>query len=212
MIPSQATERAKPKTHYGTKEQDLLKQCAFKSIKPVRSCAMAILEFRGETITNPSEIKSVLSTYGIPYENWGVQSLADSSAEGVLSSYANDILKLKNERNYITEDVIALDPETPNLDALLAKFSDEHHHTDDEVRFTVAGEGVFEINVTSDERVKFTAQPGDLIVVPAWRRHLFYLTDKKTIRCIRLFKDKSGWEAHYPYAQDGSAEYTLHFA
>ena len=95
---------------------------------------------------------------------------------------------------------------------LLAKFSVEHHHTDDEVRFTVAGEGVFEINVTADERVKFTAQPGDLIVVPAWRRHLFYLTDQKTIRCIRLFKDNNGWEALYPYAQDGTDARQRHFA
>jgi 1,2-dihydroxy-3-keto-5-methylthiopentene dioxygenase len=173
---------------------------------------MAILEFRGETITNPADIKTVLTTYGIPYERWGVRTLFDNSAEGVVKSYGEDIERLKNERDYVTEDVIALDPSTPNLDSLLAKFSDEHHHTDDEVRFTVAGEGVFEINVTADERVKFTAEPGDLIVVPAWRRHLFYLTSKKSIRCIRLFKDKSGWEAHYPLARDGSKERRLHFA
>ena len=172
---------------------------------------MAILEFRGETITNPVDIKTVLTTYGIPFENWGVRPLPDSSAEGVISSYAEDVKRLKDERGYVTEDVIALDPATPNLDALLAKFSDEHHHTDDEVRFTVAGEGVFEINVTENERVKFTAQPGDLIVVPAWRRHLFYLTSKKSIRCIRLFKDKSGWEAHYPLAAEGTTERKLHF-
>lgn len=173
---------------------------------------MAILQFRGETITNPSDVKNLLSTYGIPYECWGVRSLNDNSAEGVLNSYMSDITKLKNERGYLTEDVIALDPNTPNLDTILSKFSAEHHHTDDEVRFTVAGEGVFEINVTADERVKFTAQPGDLIVVPAWRRHLFYLTAAKTIRCIRLFKDKSGWEAHYPYASAGSQEHAQHFA
>ena len=173
---------------------------------------MAILEFRGETITNPVDIKTVLAAYGIPFERWEVRPLADSSADGVVGSYAEDIVRLKNERGYVTEDVIALDPATPNLDTLLAKFSDEHHHTDEEVRFTVAGEGVFEINVTTDERVKFTAEPGDLIVVPAWRRHLFYLTSKQSIRCIRLFKDKSGWEALYPLAQEGSKERVLHFA
>jgi cupin superfamily acireductone dioxygenase involved in methionine salvage len=34
----------------------------------------------------------------------------------------------------------------------------------------------------------------------------------KSIRCIRLFKDKAGWEALYPYAQDGTTERALHFA
>lgn len=172
---------------------------------------MAKLEFRGETYTDPQTITSILHDNKIPFELWGVRSLPDSSVDGVLSAYSKDIERLKSERGYVTEDVIALDPNTPNLDTLLAKFSPEHHHTDDEVRFVVAGEGVFEINVTADERVKITAQPGDLIVVPAWRRHLFYLTESKTIRCIRLFKDKSGWEAQYPYAQEGTEGSQLHF-
>jgi 1,2-dihydroxy-3-keto-5-methylthiopentene dioxygenase len=172
---------------------------------------MAILEFRGETTTDPVEIKRTLASYGIPYEFWGVRKLTNDTADVVLSAYHADIEKLKSERHYVAEDIIALDPSTPDLEGLLARFSDEHHHTDDEVRFTVAGEGVFEINVTADERVKFTAQPGDLIVVPAWRRHLFYLTKKKSIRCIRLFKDKGGWQAHYPYAAEGTNERRLHF-
>ena len=173
---------------------------------------MAILEFRGERVTDPGSIKQILTKYGIPYERWGVKSLTSQNPDVVISTYADEIKQLKSERGYVTEDIVALDPSTPNLETLLAKFSVEHHHTDDEVRFTVAGEGVFEINVTADERVKFTAQPGDLIVVPAWRRHLFYLTDQKTIRCIRLFKDNSGWEALYPYEKDGSSHYKQHFA
>ncbi|MCX6126859.1 MAG: cupin domain-containing protein [Proteobacteria bacterium] len=173
---------------------------------------MAKLEFRGRTWTNPQDIKNTLSGFNIPFESWGVRYLANSSPATVLATYATDVGRLKSERGYLTEDVIALDPDTENLSLLLAKFLVEHHHTDDEVRFVVAGEGVFEINVTQDERVKITAQPGDLIVVPAWRRHLFYLTELQTIRCIRLFKDKSGWEAQYPYAAEGSNEFDLHFA
>ena len=173
---------------------------------------MARVEFRGKTITDPKEITTLLSNYGIPYERWGVRTLANNAPEAVLEAFAADVTKLKASRGYVTEDIIALDPNTPNLDGILTKFSAEHHHTDDEVRFTVEGEGIFEINVTEDERVKFTAEPGDLIVVPAWRRHLFYLTSKKTIRCIRLFKDKSGWEAHYPCALQGTNEHKLHFA
>jgi 1,2-dihydroxy-3-keto-5-methylthiopentene dioxygenase len=173
---------------------------------------MATLEFRGETITDSQTIKSVLANYGIPFERWETRELIDSSPEGVLTTYKNEITKLKKERGYLSEDVVALDKTTENLSGLLAKFSDEHHHTDDEVRFTVAGEGVFEINVTAEERVKFTAQPGDLIVVPAWRRHLFYLTAVQSIRCIRLFKDMSGWAAIYPYEKDGTTERRQHFA
>ena len=130
---------------------------------------MAKLEFRGRTWTSPQEIKNALGEFNIPFESWGVRELANTSPAAVLETYATDVNRLKTERGYLTEDVIALDPHTENLSSLLAKFLVEHHHTDDEVRFVVAGEGVFEINVTHDERAKITAQPGDLIVVPAWR-------------------------------------------
>ena len=172
---------------------------------------MAILEFRGKRWTSPGDIKTVLAEYQIPFEVWGVRKLEDTSPETVVRIYADDIKRMKVERGYESEDLISLDPHTPNLDATLAKFVVEHHHTDDEVRFVVAGEGVFEINVSESERVKFTAQPGDFIVVPAWRRHLFYLTDKRSIRCIRLFKDSKGWEALYQPASRGSQEHSRHF-
>jgi 1,2-dihydroxy-3-keto-5-methylthiopentene dioxygenase len=173
---------------------------------------MAKLQFRGRSVTEANEIKAILDSVQIPYECWGIKSNANlSTSDNVLYSYANEIDDLKKQRGYETADVIALDPTTPNLEELLAKFSKEHHHTDDEVRFVVGGEGVFEINTAENERAQFTAQPGDLIVVPAWRRHLFYLTSSKTIRCIRLFKDRSGWEAHYPYASHEGTLHKFHF-
>jgi 1,2-dihydroxy-3-keto-5-methylthiopentene dioxygenase len=158
---------------------------------------MARLEFKGKKYTDPSEIKSIMSEYGIPFESWGVRGTSGATDDKIIGIYKPEIDKLMRERSYQTVDLVALKKETPNLDVITAKFDKEHHHIDDEVRFTVEGEGVFEINYTDDERMKFTAEPGDLIVIPAMRRHLFYLTDKKNIRCIRLFKTKEGWEAIY---------------
>lgn len=158
---------------------------------------MARLEFQGKNYTDPSEIKSIMAEYGIPYERWGVRGTSGAADADILNIYKPEIEKLKTERGYVTTDLVALRKDTPNLDVISAKFDKEHHHTDDEVRFTVEGEGVFEINYTETERLKFTAEPGDLIVIPEMRRHLFYLTDKKNIRCIRLFKDQKGWEAIY---------------
>lgn len=158
---------------------------------------MARLEFKGKNYTDPSEIKSIMSEYGIPFESWGVRGTSGQEDDKILGVYKPEIDKLMRERSYQTVDLVALKKETPNLDVIAAKFDKEHHHVDDEVRFTVEGEGVFEINYTDQDRMKFTAEPGDLIVIPAMRRHLFYLTDKKNIRCIRLFKTKEGWEAIY---------------
>ena len=162
---------------------------------------MAELQFKGETVTGTDEISAVMNSAGIPYERWGTRLDPGASDEEILTAYDQDVTKLKNAHGYVTADLIALNPDTPNLDTICKKFVDEHHHTEDEVRFVVEGEGVFEIfGDKSDENVsplKFKAQAGDLIVIPANRRHLFYLTDKKTIRCIRLFKTIEGWEALY---------------
>jgi len=104
---------------------------------------------------------------------------------------------LKTERGYIEQDVIELTPKTPGLDALCQKFVDEHTHDDDEVRFTLAGEGLFDIRSDDDRWMRVLVEPGDLIVVPKDRHHRFMLTDARAIRCVRLFRDTEGWVPRY---------------
>jgi 1,2-dihydroxy-3-keto-5-methylthiopentene dioxygenase len=111
--------------------------------------------------------------------------------------YRKPVDRVKAERGYIEEDIIELRPETPNLDAICAKFVDEHFHDDDEVRFVLEGEGVFDIRSTDDQWMRVTVEKGDLLVVPKNRHHRFLLTDSRSIRCVRLFKDTSGWVPHY---------------
>lgn len=111
--------------------------------------------------------------------------------------YQPAIDRLKTDRGYVEQDEVALRPDLPNLDEICAKFIDEHLHTEDEVRFVLDGAGVFDIRSRDDRWMRVTVERGDLIVVPANRHHRFFLTDAKTIRCVRLFKDKSGWVPHY---------------
>lgn len=116
-------------------------------------------------------------------------------------SYQAPLDTLKDERGYVQQDEVALSPETPNIDAICAKFVDEHLHDDDEVRFVLEGEGIFDIRSHDDRYMRVVVEPGDLIVVPANRHHRFMLTESKAIRCVRLFKDASGWVPRYREAQ-----------
>lgn len=111
--------------------------------------------------------------------------------------YQAPIDQLKAERGYIEQDEVQLSPSTPNLDAICAKFVDEHFHDDDEVRFVLEGEGIFDIRSKDDRWMRVVVERGDLIVVPANRHHRFLLTESKHIHCVRLFKDSSGWTPHY---------------
>jgi 1,2-dihydroxy-3-keto-5-methylthiopentene dioxygenase len=113
------------------------------------------------------------------------------------ATYREPVDAVKAERGYIEEDEVSLSPATPNLEVICAKFVDEHTHDDDEVRFVLEGEGIFDIRSHDDRWMRVFVERGDLIVVPANRNHRFMLTEKKHIHCVRLFKDSSGWVPHY---------------
>ena len=117
-----------------------------------------------------------------------------------------EIARIKSSRGYVDQDEISLSKETPNLDAICAKFDKEHFHTLDEVRFVVDGEGIFDVRDSSDQWVRIEVDAGDLIIIPANKFHRFYLTSAKTIRCVRLFLYNEGWAPLYRQAEVAKAQ------
>lgn len=103
--------------------------------------------------------------------------------------------QLRDDRGYVEMDQIHLGADTPNLDALCDKFFAEHHHSDEEIRFVVAGSGIFDLRDKDDRWMRVHLVPGDLIIVPAGKHHRFTLDTDRTITCKRLFRDTNGWEA-----------------
>ena len=151
------------------------------------------------TLDSYDEIRAYLASIGIGYERWQSQELApDCGPAEVLEAFANDIQRLKAEGGYQTADVIDLFPDTPNLEPMLARFSKEHWHDEDEVRFITAGRGVFHIRPKDGGPVvALEVETGDLARVPAGTWHWFDLCTDRRIRAIRLFQDPSGWTPHY---------------
>src|SRR5262245_54469561 len=98
----------------------------------------------GIALRERDAVAAFLARYGIDYERWtpGQQIAADASAEAVLAAFAQEVDALKIRGGYVTADVIDVKPDTPNLDAMLAKFNREHWHDEDEVRFIVEGRGL----------------------------------------------------------------------
>ncbi len=158
------------------------------------------IQDQSRRIDDPAEIRGFLAPFGIFYERWDLGEPrvdADASSEDILAAYAPEIERLKVSGGYVTADVINVHPETPNLDAMLARFSQEHTHSEDEVRFIVKGRGVFHIHPSAGPIFGIEMEAGDLINVPRDTQHWFDLCKDKTIRAIRLFQDMSGWTPHY---------------
>jgi 1,2-dihydroxy-3-keto-5-methylthiopentene dioxygenase len=96
----------------------------------------------------------------------------------------------------VTADVIDVNPSTPNLDAMLARFDKEHTHDEDEVRFILAGRGIFFLHIR-ERVVSVEVGPGDMLRVPRGTTHWFTLCEDRRIRAIRWFQQTSGWTPHY---------------
>ncbi len=162
---------------------------------------MAVVTILNEEITlkTREEIASCLANHGIDYERWiPAHPVADDApAEEVLKAYSREIEELKVRGNYVTADVIDVNPATPGLNEMLAKFSREHWHDEDEVRFIIAGHGLFHIHASDGAVLAIEVEAGDLIRVPRGTLHWFNLCADRRIRAIRLFQDKAGWTPNY---------------
>ena len=162
---------------------------------------MAIVRIPDEnrSLTDTEAITAHLASIGIEHERWEPTHAVepDAAPEEVLAAYSTEIEKLKTHGDYVTADVIDVKPETPNLEAMLAKFSREHWHDEDEVRLIVHGRGLFHIRPRGGPLTAIEVEAGDLIRVPRGTWHWFDLCADRRIRAIRLFQDPAGWAPHY---------------
>ena len=162
---------------------------------------MAVLRIpeQGRSIAGKGAVADYLGKIGIDYDVWEPSHPAspDAPPEEILQAYAREIEALKASGGYVTADVINVNAQTPNLDAMLAKFSREHWHDEDEVRFIIHGRGLFHIRPKDAPVVAIEVEAGDLLRVPRGTRHWFDLCADRRIRAIRLFQDPSGWTPHY---------------
>ena len=151
-----------------------------------------------EAVSHQDAIAARLKEFGIDYERWDSHSVAeDAPPHEILHAYHREIEELKARGGYVTADVIDVNPSTPGLPAMLAKFNREHWHDEDEVRFIIAGRGLFHIRSRNGAVAAIEVEAGDLIRVPRGTWHWFNLCADRRIRAIRLFQDVAGWTPIY---------------
>jgi len=161
--------------------------------------AMVRIPDENRILRDPTEVTEYLARIGIEYARWEpAHSIEPGAAsEEILGAYGAEIEKLKRRGGYVTADVIDVNPETPNLEAMLAKFNREHWHDEDEVRFIIHGRGLFHIRPSTGPLAAIEVEAGDLIRLPRGTWHWFDLCADRRIRAIRLFQDASGWTPLY---------------
>ncbi|NCT68193.1 MAG: cupin [Rhodanobacteraceae bacterium] len=150
------------------------------------------------THTEHAAIARELAAVGVRFEQWQAAAplAPGASPDAVIAAYRADIDRLMAEEGYQSVDVISLAPDHPDRAALRQKFLSEHTHSEDEVRFFVAGAGQFTLHL-GDKVYEVLCEAGDLIGVPDRTRHWFDMSESPYFIAIRLFTNKEGWVAQY---------------
>lgn len=142
-------------------------------------------------------ITDELAKHGVRFERWSTRTLSPApTPDEVLAAYRPEIDMLKIDGGYTTCDVISVTPDHPDKDALRRKFQSEHTHSEDEVRFFVAGSGLFTLHI-GDRVYEILCEQGDLIGVPDGAPHWFDMGPAPSFTAIRLFTNPAGWVANF---------------
>jgi len=143
-------------------------------------------------------IAAELRKIGVTFERWQAsQPVAPgASQDEVFAAYRADIDRLVAERGFKSVDVASIAPDNPNRAELRKKFLDEHFHKEDEVRFFVAGSGLFTLHV-GDKVYEIECVKDDLIAVPDGVTHWFDMGDEPSFVAIRFFTEADGWVGHF---------------
>jgi 1,2-dihydroxy-3-keto-5-methylthiopentene dioxygenase len=149
-------------------------------------------------LTQHAAIAEALANVGVRFERWAATAPVEAGAtqDAVIAAYQGDIDRLKREKGYQAVDVISLTPDHPQKTELRQKFLNEHRHSEDEVRFFVAGSGLFTLHI-GNEVFEVLCEKGDLIGVPDNTRHWFDMGPEPSFIAIRLFTNPAGWIANF---------------
>jgi 1,2-dihydroxy-3-keto-5-methylthiopentene dioxygenase len=139
-----------------------------------------------------------LAAIGVGFEQWQASEAISPGdpPEAIMAAYRADIDRLVAERGFRSIDVVSIAPDHPEREAMRRKFLDEHFHKEDEVRFFVAGSGLFTLHV-GDKVYEVWCEQGDLISVPDGTTHWFDMGPEPSFVAIRFFTEADGWVGHF---------------
>ncbi|MFT3898495.1 MAG: acireductone dioxygenase [Thermomonas sp.] len=144
------------------------------------------------------EMAAQLAAIDVAFEQWEAAQpvVPGDPPEAIMAAYKADIDRLVEENGFRTVDVVSIAPDNPNREAMRTKFLDEHFHKEDEVRFFVAGSGLFTLHV-GGKVYEVLCEAGDLIAVPDSMTHWFDMGPEPSFVAIRFFTEPDGWVGHF---------------
>jgi len=155
---------------------------------------------KNRSLTEKAAITDYLQGISIDYEIWEPEHPVgpEATQEEILRAYLREIDALKARGGYVTADVISVTPQTPGLDAMLARFSREHWHDEDEVRFIIQGRGLFHIHPKGSPVVAIEVEAAGLCAINCTKadaKNIRHWMEKTNLQ----FKGLENTKLHYDF-------------
>lgn len=109
-----------------------------------------------------------------------------------------ELKKIREGRGYSYMDICEVCPEKlPNYEEMIKNFFTEHLHSDEEIRYCLAGSGYFDIRGQDNVWIRVWVKKGGMIVFPPGIYHRFTLDSDNYMKAMRLFAGSPIWTPYY---------------
>lgn len=155
-------------------------------------------EIPNKVLTHLEDIQSTLAAHGVHFDRWQAAAKIQpgASQEELIDAYQQPIDKLMTERGYINVDVLSVNSDHPQVEELRVQLLEEHRLEEDDVRFFVAGRGLFTLHI-DDYIYAVLCEKNDLISVPAGTKQWFDMGERPHFITIHLFNNPQGRVANF---------------
>ncbi len=141
-----------------------------------------------KVLTHLDDIAACLAEHGVRFARWQPAPIEKGASDAeMIAAYQPQIDAL----DYGSVEVLSVTGEHPQKAELRAQFIDERRYSEDEVRFFIAGQGLFSVHV-GEYVYAIRCEKNDLLVIPAGMPHWFDMGENPHFVTLRLFNTANG--------------------
>jgi 1,2-dihydroxy-3-keto-5-methylthiopentene dioxygenase len=150
-----------------------------------------------KVLTHVDDIASTLAEQGVGFERWQASTRVEAGASEaeVMSAYQVQIDTMMTEQGYASVDVVSVNRDHPQKDAVRTRLQTESRHDADEIRLFAAGRGLLGLHL-GDYVYTVLCEKNDLVRIPSGMHRWFDLGEEPRVVAISLFKTAPGAVAH----------------
>ena len=141
-----------------------------------------------KVLTHFDDIAAALAEHGVRFERWQPSPIEKGGGDAeMIAAYQEQI----NALGYASVQVLSVTNDHPQKAELRAQYLEERRYSDDEVRFFIAGVGLFAVHV-GEYIYAVRCEKNDLLVIPAGIAHWFDIGENPHLVTLRLFNNAQG--------------------